>query len=113
GEYLCRDIKKDRRYKSRTGTPRPYQSVFAIRVGDSPPWGVMTIDAPRVDGFADADLTIVRRFARLVSAGATVAVAKYSPGARPHEPTGPRRIVAPSGQLPEPKTIEEEAPRDD
>lgn len=113
GEYLCRDIKKDRRYKSRTGTPRPYLSVFAIRVGDARPWGVMTIDAPRTDGFADADLTIIRRFTRLVSAGATVAVAKYSPGAIQHEHPGPRRIVAASGQLPEPKTIEEEAPRGD
>lgn len=73
----------------------------------------MTIDAPRIEGFADADLTIIRRFAKLVSAGATVAVAKYSPGAIQHEHTGPRRIVAASGQLPEPTTIEEEALRDD
>jgi hypothetical protein len=112
GEYLSADVKKDRRYKSRSGQPKPYQSIFAIRVGDERPWGVMTIDAPRVNGFTAADLTIIRRFAKLVSAGATVAVAKYSPGARAHEIGGPRRIVAPSGQLPEPPTIEGEAPDD-
>ncbi|HEV8536030.1 MAG TPA: hypothetical protein VGR87_10000 [Candidatus Limnocylindria bacterium] len=79
GEYLCADIAKDRRYKSRSGTPRPYKSIFAIRLGDGSSWGVVTIDGSHADGFTVTDLSIIRRFARLVSAGATIAVAKYAP----------------------------------
>lgn len=97
GEYLCADISKDKKFKARSPAPRPYKSLFAIRVGDAKaPWGVLTIDAPRADGFTAMDLSIIRRFARLVSTGAVVALAKYSPGSAPGvtpAPRGPARIV--------------------
>lgn len=112
GEYLCSDISKDRKYKQRSPTPRPYKSIFAIRVGEATsPWGVLTIDAPRAEGFTALDLTIIRRFARLISAGATIAVVKYSPGAAPGRisASGPARIVQPSGITPARLTSEESA----
>lgn len=80
GEYLCSDISKDRKFKARSATPRPYKAIFAIRVGEpSRPWGVMTIDAPRTDSFGQTELIIARRFAELASAGAAIATARYSP----------------------------------
>lgn len=106
GEYLCSDVAKDRKFKSRSGRAKPYAAIFAIRIGEpSRSWGVMTIDAPR-NSFDDQALLIVRRFAQLISAGAAVAIARYSPA--PGRPTqrdapGPARIVTPSlPQLKEP-----------
>lgn len=112
GEYLCADIKKDRRYKNRSGKPRPYQSVFAIRVGDTHAWGVMTIDAPRANGFSTADVVIIRRFAKLISAGAAIAVAKYSPGALPIKSEAAKRIAA-RPELPAQSALAKESPSDD
>jgi hypothetical protein len=84
GEYLCVDITKDRKFKPRSSLPRPYTSIFAIRMGErGKGWGVVTIDAPRAECFGTNELVIVRRFAKLVSAGASIALAKYSPGAVP------------------------------
>ena len=101
GEYLCADIKKDRKYKARSNTPRLYVAIFAIRVGEpAQPWGVMTVDAPRGDAFDATDLVIIRRFGKLISAGAAIAIARYSarPGllSLPLTPA-PRRIVVPDG----------------
>lgn len=78
GEYLCVDISKDRKFKARSALPRPYTSIFAIRVGDRP-WGVMTIDAPRTECFGPTSLLLIRRFAKLISAGAAIASARYGP----------------------------------
>lgn len=81
GEYLCVDIKKDRRYKARTKSAKRYASIFAIRVGEPlHPWGVITVDAPRSSCFSETALLIIRRFAKLASAGAAIAVARYTPG---------------------------------
>lgn len=101
GEYLCVDIKKDRKYKARSSAPRPYTSIFAIRVGEQGrPWGVVTIDAPRPDCFGQQGLVIIRRFAKLISAGAAVAIVRYSPApgsmVLPRVAQGPARIVASS-----------------
>ena len=101
GEYLCVDVTKDRRFKARSSLPRPYGSIFAIRVGEhGRAWGVMTIDAPRPAGFGQLELMVIRQFAKLVSAGAAVASVRYSPepgrltaGRAP----GAARIVSPSG----------------
>lgn len=97
GEYLCVNIAKDRKFKSRSKSRKPYQSVFAIRVGEAhQPWGVMTIDAPRASDFSTLNITHIRRFARLISAGASVAIARYGPTgtSTPRVGTGPKRIVA-------------------
>ena len=99
GEYLCSDILKDKKYKARSGTSRPYRSILAVRLGRQS-WGVMTVDAPRTDGFGPTDLAIARRFALLVSAGAVVAAARYGPlpARQLPAPVGEQpRIVAPAG----------------
>lgn len=97
GEYLCGDVTKDRKFKARSATPRPYKAIFAIRVGEpSKPWGVMTIDAPRIDSFGQTELIIARRFAQLASAGAAIATARYSPlpsRTSAALPAGPASIV--------------------
>jgi hypothetical protein len=99
GEYLCVDIAKDRKFKSRSKRAKPYKAIFAIRVGSgAQPWGVVTIDAPR-QSFGEQQLVIARRFARLVSAGASIAIARYGPGQGPSSgrgPAGPARIVGPA-----------------
>jgi hypothetical protein len=102
GEYLCVDILKDRKFKARSSLPRPYRSIFAIRVGENTPgWGVMTIDGPYVGSFGELELLVIRRFAKLASAGAAIATARYGPNpsaGRLAPPSLPRppRIVGPS-----------------
>jgi hypothetical protein len=80
GEYLCVDVTKDRKFVARSPMPRPYQSILAVRVGDATrAWGVVTIDAPRSECFGEASLLLVRRFAKLLTAGAAIAGARYGP----------------------------------
>lgn len=107
GEYLCADITKDRKYKARSRTPRPYKSIFAIRLGEPTHWGVMTIDAPTVESIGTTELAIIRRFAKLVSAGAAIAVARYAPRALPAD-SGYARAASAVERLPARTGTEEE-----
>jgi hypothetical protein len=101
GEYLCADITKDRKFKPRSAMPRPYSAIFAARLGErGRAWGVVTIDAPVLGAFGPHELTFVRRFAKLISAGASIALAKYAPGSVPipESAAAAPRIVAGGGQ---------------
>ena len=107
GEYLCGDISKDRKYKARSGTPRPYKSIFAIRLGEAAaPWGVMTIDVPAINRVSTNDLVVIRRFAKLISAAATIAVTKYTPTTMSPLPLSIREVMA----LPTPGPVLKEEP---
>ena len=74
GEYYCRDVAKDRKYKPRTKGKKPqYASIFAVALGHQDKrWGVLTVDSRRISGFNEVDLAIVRSFARIAAAGSAL-----------------------------------------
>lgn len=70
--YYCRDRHVDPLYTSRSGRPKPYESIYAVPLGPAEdPWGVMTVDAQMSNGFSDVDQQIVLSFATLATAGAS------------------------------------------
>jgi hypothetical protein len=69
-EYYCRDIDKDPRYVAHSGRRKRYGSIYAVALGTlDKPWGVLTVDARGANGFSTTDITIIQRFAALVSVG--------------------------------------------
>jgi hypothetical protein len=77
GVCYCEDTKTDSRYISKTAKPK-YRSIYALALGGSPRWGVMTIDAVRPNSFGESEIEIVEVFAGLASVGASIWYAKVS-----------------------------------
>jgi hypothetical protein len=71
--YYCRDRRTDPNFKPRKSIPPSFESVFGLALGTpTDRWGVMTVDARKVNGFPDDTQWLIRRFGELSSLGAIV-----------------------------------------